>query len=120
MDNKTNIDLERAHALLEANFSTSTEEAAGLCLRLDNVINPADVRKKAAEILSSSGYRGYELKEAYSYEASKTPFRTDQYGYVEFVPLEHFKFDQAQARVQNLNRVQVKILPGSTPKARES
>jgi hypothetical protein len=89
-------------------------------IRVGGIINPADMRSKIAELLSTAGYQGYWLKEVYFFMASKKPFRTDEEGYVEMEFGEDFKQDKAQANVQKLNMKiagNVKITPLATKEA---
>lgn len=60
-------------------------------IRSQGIVNPAEIRTKAAKTLSEAGFSGYYLKEAYYFEQSKYPHRTDSYGYVEFYPTADFE-----------------------------
>lgn len=63
-------------------------------ITFDGLVNPADVRSKAAEVLSQAGFEGYQLKEVYFYKGSKKPYRTDATGYIELCPTDEFAFKQ--------------------------
>jgi hypothetical protein len=67
-------------------------------------VNPAEVRSKIAEILSTAGFQGYYLKETYAYMGSKRPWRTDTESHVEVQLWPDFAKVQEQAKVAHLNR----------------
>jgi len=78
-------------ALLEKDGFHVVQDGNVLAIRREGLINPADVRQRAATTLSEAGYQAYYLKEVYAYMGSKKPWRTDEEGYVELDLWEDFQ-----------------------------
>lgn len=84
-------------------------------LRDLKLINPADIRARAAAVMSAAGFNGYYLKDCFAYTAAKKPWRTESEAYVELELWEDFKKVEEQQKVAGLNRAivgaGVKVVP---------
>lgn len=105
-------------ALKSAGFETEHRNGV-LEITKPGKVNPSEVRSAISALLSSEGFRGYYLKEAYAYQGARTPWRTEEEGFIEFVPWEDgFTRVEEQKKVAGLNKA---IISGAkvTPLASE-